>query len=356
MIKVIKSIDKWIIINTEIREQKFTKDYKFFYEYKKYGFDTIEDFIKAFVYKEIDKGMMRTLKDRAIEEDAEKEKEENLKRKKEGYKKKLRKERKEKLIKQYKQKYPDKKHYEIMEMAIAKVDNKVNWKFYINLTYKEKKSLKRKMRLKKKDIKAFIEDISLEENEFETIKQVYDYISGEVNFRDYFNITYITGDCPLIEGYKSVINKFDDFYKIMSFNPKKQEGIIFNIWDLLDSYNIDIFNFIKMKKLKVDEVEEYNRRKKEYNKKLKQLDKEKKRYRKLLDKIEKRTLQNRYPILFNYLKPHMEELKFLLKLGIDNIKTVKQLDKDNNVVFFASRRYLVNIYQKKISSGAMSTK
>ncbi|WP_425449740.1 hypothetical protein, partial [Dethiothermospora halolimnae] len=266
MIKVIKSTGKYMIIDHTTRTQNFIKDYDFFNEFEEYGFRTIEDFVKAFVYGEIDKDIMEQLKEKMRAENVEQEKKENLQRKKEGYKKKLRKEKKEQLIKKYKEKYPDKGYGEIIKMAIAKVDNKVDWKFYIRLTDKEKKSLKRKMILKKKDIKAFIEDIALEEDEFETIKQVYNYVSEEINFRNYFNITYVIADCPFIKGHKSVLNKYQNFYKVMSFNPKKQEGVIFNIWDLLDSYNIDIFNFIKMKKLKVDEVEEYNRRKKEYNK------------------------------------------------------------------------------------------
>lgn len=331
MIKVIKSINKWIIINTEIREQKFTKDYKFFDEYKKYEFDTIEDFIINYVYEKIDKGTMRTLKNKAMKEDEKKEKQKNLKRKKDGYKKKLRKEEKEKTIKELQEKHPDLKYSEIIKIAIAKVDNKVNWKFYIRLTEKEKKSLKRKMILKKKDIKQFIQDIDLEEDEFETIKQVYNYVAGEVNFRNYLDIKYLIGDCPLIKGYKSVVNKYDDFYKIMSFNPKKREGIILNIWDLFDLYNINVFDFIRIKNLKVKEVEEYNE-------KMKILKKEKKRYDKVIKQID--CMNNKNPEIYKYLKKHLDTLKLIITEGKNNICSTKYLREDNKAIFFASVRYL----------------
>ncbi|MGF7058706.1 hypothetical protein [Brassicibacter mesophilus] len=323
--KIEKRDNHYHIYFIDKRSWATTKAYTFFENYSDFGFGSKEDFIYAYVKRQLDKQQKERIEGLIAHEN-----------KIEGYKTKLLNDKKMEIRNHIKEKHGNLLYAErerLVERAITNISERaIKWRFLKDLNEKEIKSLKRKLLLKKKDIKAIIEKIEIDES-FETVKEVYSYFSAIIDPMDYLDLKIDWGECPIIAGNTAILVIYDDKYKIMSSNLKKEEGIAFDLLDLFQLYNIDMYKIIEMKGLKVKEYE-----------KIKQgqvlLDLEKNRLLDVKKKMNNKRVLNQYPKLYKYLKTIWSVYNKVLDEGLKNIN---HFDKDGRAVFFASRRHLSKI-------------
>jgi len=323
--KVNKRGENYHILFLDERKRATEKAYKFFENYSDFGFSSKEEFIYAYVKRLLDKQQKERIESLIAHEN-----------KIEGYKTKLINEKKMQIRKHINEKHGNLLYTEREKLVERAVENPsgraIKWRFLKDLNEKEIKSIKRKLILKKKDIKAIIEKIEIDED-FETVNELYAYFSGIIDPMDYLNLKIKWNECPIIAGNTAVLVIYNDKYKIMSSNLKKEEGIAFDLLDLFKLYGIDMYKIIEMKGLKVTEYE-----------KIKQgqalLYSEKKRLMDIKKKMNNKKVLNQYPKLNKYLKTIWSVYNKIIDEGLKNIN---HFDKNGRVVFFASRRHLSKI-------------
>lgn len=326
--------DNYWIYTPSMKKQMLIHAYKFLEtEYKNFGYDTKEEFIYAYAKREL-----------TLEEKYEIDKLKNYEHKIDGYKTKLLNDKKMMVREQIKEKHGNlfyKEREKIVKRAINNPSGKaIRWRYLKDLKVDEIESLKRKLKLKKRDIRKIINKIEIDE-EFQTIKELFEYFGSLIDPMDYINGLSVIEwtECPIIKGHTSHLKIYKDKYKILSSNPKTQAGVMFDLIDLFTIYNIDMFQVIDRIGIK---VKEYEIIKEEQAK----LAKEKKRFRKMFRDIQNKNIANKYPTLSKHMKSLLDVYIKLLEQGVVNARHTGQL-KNGKCVYFTSIRDLVEAFEEE---------
>ncbi|MCT4594186.1 MAG: hypothetical protein N4A57_07965 [Anaeromicrobium sp.] len=328
---VIEERDNIYVLHNLVKStQKTIKKYMFFNRYKEFGFKSKDDFIFNYIQKNI------TTEQREKIDELMKQENKLI-----GYKRKKSNEKKMKIREEIKEKHGNllyKEREKLVKRASKNPSGRaIRMRLLKDLKDDEIKALKRKLKLKKKDIKDIIKKIEIDEDEFETIQEVYKYFGGMVDPMDYIEGLKINWmDCSIIKGNTALISIYNDKYKILSSNLKKEECLAFDLIDLFGLYNIDIFQIIEMKELKVKGYEQIKAGQKK-------LEDERKRYKKMIKEIQSKKIGNKYPKLSKYLKNIIDVYIKLLEKGIENINHTGQFLGDKGI-YFVSIRDLVKLF------------
>ncbi|NYB73502.1 hypothetical protein HZF24_05050 [Sedimentibacter hydroxybenzoicus DSM 7310] len=342
MIITEKTAEQWTISDTLQGRTYFIYNYSFFNKYKDYGYANINAFVEEYFFNKIDKDLRGKLEIIKKKED----KEDGIRRRNESYIKKLKKEQIIRLKAELREEHPYMTDKEIEKMAydIRDTKHKINWQYLNKMDEQEISVLKKRLKLKKRDIAKIIDAFELEENEFQTTRDFIIY-ARKINISNLFNAKNILnnyGECPFIKNNKCVITVRKQHFKILSFDPDEKAGIAFDLFDLLSLYGIGIMDLIRIKNIVITTYNEYLT---EIEKVNEQLTNEKKRFKRILKEIKKLDKNNR--AIYNYLKNHLTFLEIIIKEGEERICSTKYLQEDGKAIFFNSCRYLGKKYNTR---------
>lgn len=293
----------------------FVDRYKFFNEYKAYGYKTKNKFIAAYLLKQIPEEFSTELVQREEKEIAQKIKAQ-------AYVELQKEKRKAELREQLKESIRNKDKIEIEISKI--VDKKIYWNRITDLTSDEKNGLVDSLIIGKNEIEKVLKSIeSL--NNVRLVEEVYKF-QNSIFLCKFFNIKMDKfTKCPFVKGHKSVLNwnMSKRKYYIYTFNIDSLEGVIMDFTNLLELYGIDLVNLLEIKLTE----------KKKFEKAIAEFDT-------LLNELQDDNFSERYPSLAKYIKSYKWFLEEMILFGKQQTLTNLHYIKNNNeLAFFASCRY-----------------
>lgn len=335
-----------------------------FQDYKKYGYSTETQFVRAFMENKL--GIPEIInfyvgyENYLIEREKERKNEEIRKtkvmptdtpeqRKKAGYKKLLTYQKTDKmraLKRKLKNRYKDiyeidsfgQIHKQDANYITAELNELLETKTLIVWEYINKahpatlKELKDKLIISYEDMAKVISNIDIKK-EFETVQEIYDTLE-KINLKAIFNLSTIQWiRCPFIDGNKAILNIDENgVHKVFSFNPESEKGIVFNLINILSLYDISVFKIAELKNIEILESKI-------------RLQGEVTKYEELLSKIKQEEFLCKYPNLHGYLKNYWWFLEELLNIGLERIKRITFLKKNYKLTFYYSTKEISSYLQ-----------